>query len=155
MGPNKKFAVLCSKFRKFEDEFFAARLNSKCCNCVSYKPDPHAYEVFVLTVFWSKISGYFCVSLKFNWKNVVQNQLRQSSNTVSSLVVTRWQAQLCSPPFARMVKLGTKLVLMQAHSELLQPLGKAERHPLCRKKLKLIAVLLSGTSQQKVSHLGS
>ena len=46
------------EFGKPEIDLFASRLNTKCTNYASYKPDPDAYHVNDFSLCWSDLNSY-------------------------------------------------------------------------------------------------
>ena len=52
------FEQLLSHFPDMKVDLFASRLNYKLDNCVSRRPEPHAYAVDAFTVVWNNLSYY-------------------------------------------------------------------------------------------------
>ena len=142
---DKVIKLLFKKFEKPDVDLFASRLNAKCSKFVSYKPDPFAYQVNAFSIQWTKLKSYIFPPFSIIGKvlaKIVQDQ------ATALVIVPCWQTQPWFPQFMRLVKQGTKPILVKAHPRLLQlPMSEAQ-HPIWD-RLNLIAACLCGTSQWK------
>ena len=140
---------LFDQFGKPEIDLFASRLNTKCSDCASYKPGPDAYHVNVFSLCWLNLNSY--IFLPFSIVGRVLVELAQDQ--VTALVIVHcWQTQSWFPQFVWLVKPGTTPLLIPAHQHLLQLPGTNLKHPIWG-QFSLVAVVLSGTSQQQDCHL--
>ena len=140
---------LFDQFEKPEIGLFASRLNTKCTKYASYKPDLDAYHVNAFSLCWLDLDSY--IFPPFSIVGRVLAKFAQDRATALETVPC-WQTQPWFPQFMWLVNPGTTPLLIPAHQHLLQLPGTNLQCPIWD-RLSLVAVILSGTSQQWDCHL--
>lgn len=132
------FRKICSKLGEVEIDLFASRLNKKCDNYVSWKPDPGACSIDAFCQKWNSQRFYafppFCVIMKCLSKIF-------DDKAEGIIIVPLWFTQAWFPKLLKML-IDTPVILPL--NVLYLPYS-TKRHPL-KEKLRLMACLVSGNS---------
>ena len=126
-------------------DLFASRLNKKCPQFVSWKPDPDAYFVDAFTQSWRNLNFYAFPPFSLVNKMLGKIAVDQAEGLI---VVPLWTSQ---PWFPRLLRLLIRDPIVLPLN-ILSLSYKEATHPL-HKKLRLIACLVSGSRSKTEAYL--
>lgn len=132
------FVKTCHHFGKPSIDLFASRLNAKCKDYYSWKPDPSAIAIDAFVQNWSNLKFFAFPPFKLIGRVLAKMQKDQASGIV---VVPYWSTQPWFPQIVRMCIRPP--ILFSPSPRLLELVGTAQVHPLHR-QLSLLVAHLSG-----------
>ncbi|XP_057299198.1 uncharacterized protein LOC130629847 [Hydractinia symbiolongicarpus] len=134
----KQFNIISDIFWKFDIDLFASRLNAKCEDYFSLRPDPDAKAVNAFAQTWSNLNFYAFPPFNLIGKVLAKINIDQATGI---LVVPFWSSQLWFPQAINM--LYRTPVLFPPSSKLLFLPGTKRQHPL-HQTLSLLMLPVSG-----------
>ncbi len=142
------YEKITSIFGAPEIDLFASRLNKKCARYVSWKRDPEAEYVDAFSRSWQDSYSYLFPPFSLIGRCL---QKIQQDQATALMVLPLWPTQSW---FTRLLGLLTQdPVLIPQGDNILSLPGSKMLHPL-RKKLKMIAVKISGKHSDNSRYLG-
>lgn len=132
------FLEITKKFGTPDIDLFASRLNNKCPDYASWKPDPYASVINAFSINWN--SYFFYAFPPFSMVSKCTQKILQNK-AEGVLIVPLWAAQ---PWFPKLMKMLVKPPLLLPLDVISLP-NKEGRHPLAD-KLRLLACRLSGNN---------
>ncbi|XP_057316824.1 uncharacterized protein LOC130657847 [Hydractinia symbiolongicarpus] len=134
----KQFNIISNIFWKFDIDLFASRLNAKCEDYFSLRPDPDAKAVNAFAQTWSNLNFYAFPPFNLIGKVLAKINIDQATGI---LVVPFWSSQPWFPQAINM--LYRTPVLFPPSSRLLFLPGTKRQHPL-HQTLSLLMLPVSG-----------
>lgn len=135
------FVRICNQFFRPEMDLFASRMNYQIDTFVSWFPEPGAYRNDAFSFSWSNLSPY--IFPPFNMVGRVISKIINDEVEQALLIIPLWRSQSWFPlVLANLISLPIRL---PCHRDLLTLPHNKQVHPLS-KKLKMVAVMLSGNS---------
>ena len=136
------FERICKQYFLPDIDLFASRLNKQINTFVSWFPEPGAYKNDAFSFSWNGLSPY--IFAPFNMIGKVVNKIIQDEVERAILIAPLWRSQAWFPLLLE--NLISYPIRLPCHRDLLTlPHNKDRVHPLA-KKLKMVAVMLSGNS---------
>ena len=135
------FEAVCKTFSTPDIDLFASRINTQLEKCVSWFPDPGALASDAFSISWSD----FTMPYIFPPFSVIPNVLKKVEEdkvSMAIMIVPMWHTQ---PWFPRLLNcLIEKPVKLPFRKDLLRLVHNNELHSMNKRKLFLVAVVVSG-----------
>lgn len=134
------FQKICKLFFIPDVDLFASRLNKQLTKYVSWFPEPDAIASNAFSLSWSKFNPY--IFPPFSMVSRVLQKVQEDKVRNVILIVPMWATQ---PWFPTLLDLLTDLPIMLPNKpNLLRLTHNNVVHPLCKRKLFLVACNISG-----------
>ena len=138
------FQKICKLFFLPDIDLFASRLNKQLTKYVSWFPEPNAIASNAFSFCWSKYNPYIFPPFSLIPKVLQKVQDDKVRNVI--LIVPMWATQ---PWFPTLLNLLTDLPVMLPNKQnLLRLTHNNAVHPLCKRKLFLVACNISGVTSK-------
>ena len=134
------FRKILKQFFVPEIDLFASRINKQLDLYVSWYPDPHAWATDAFSFSWHDINPYiFC---PFSQIGRVLTKIREDQVRKAIIIVPLWTTQTWFPTLLKLL-IASPIQLPQC-SDLLTLVHNQQKHPMNKRKLFLIACMVSG-----------